>query len=104
MKDQNNTVNVLQQEFEEEDTLMKSLQLKVCLLSNKRLLTKFTQKGILTIVLYFFIFLFLSSPSLLHTMYICPGSSPTQELKSYGYLMYMCVIAASPLFSFILLY
>lgn len=34
LKDQTNTVKAFQQEFEEEDALMKSLELKVCFISN----------------------------------------------------------------------
>jgi hypothetical protein len=34
LKDQKNTVEVLQQEFEDEDALVKSLQLKVSFVSN----------------------------------------------------------------------
>jgi predicted nucleic acid-binding Zn-ribbon protein len=34
LKDQNNTIKTLQQEFEEEDAFMKSLELKVCFVNN----------------------------------------------------------------------
>jgi hypothetical protein len=40
IKDQNNIVNALQQEFAEENSLMKSHQLKVCFVNNYKLFSK----------------------------------------------------------------